>query len=616
VTFNGKKNVALPGDGGIKVYKVGIRKIFSMLQKSFIFLFFLFFSSSLFALTYEVRFLGLKDLPTLKEIKSTSDLVQMKKKPPPSINALRYRMERDLPQLMKVLRTNGYYDATITSSFETEPNRILITLTIQPGQRYHLGSYKILIAPASENKEYSAISLKQLGLNLKEIANERKILQARLLLLSHLAEEGYPLATIENQEVIADGSEKAILVTLTIQLGPLCRFGSVSTTGLVEVSPRFLDGKITWKRGDIYSATQIDETQKKILESDLFSSVMITHSDQVSENQELPMKIHLTESKHKSLSLGISYATVDHLGCNFSWSHRNLRHMGEQLSLEGSISQRGHFGLILFRKPDFLRKEQDFVAKFYAEREDIFSYLAFTYGTSFFLNRKFKKNHEFSLGVSEDYIDVTHSANDGRFVLFSLPLLVKCTTTTNLLNPTKGYTLTYKATPSYNTHRHKAFFLKETLTLQGYFPIVPEEKLIFAMRVDLGSIIGSTVYKIPLTKLFLGGSYINLRGYKYRTVSPRNSNNRPIGGKGAIFFNFEPRLRFTSTIGIVPFFDMGCVSKHPYPTPKKKWYKSTGIGLRYFTFFGPLSIDIGFPLNRRSQIDPPYQLYASIGQTF
>ena len=587
--------------------------------------FFLFFSlaSSAYALNYDVRIMGVKDLSVFKELKNSSDLVGMKKKPPPSINALRYRMDRDLPQLMKVLHANGYYDATITPSVTTEGDTVIITLFVETGQRYTIGSYAIFttlgkeeMGKAPEEKKEVAIPLKQLGLHLQEGADERKILQARLLLLTHLAEKGYPLATIENQEVIADGSEKELHITLMVQLGPLCHFGSLSTTGLIDVSPRFLEGKIVWKRGENYSTTLIEETQQKILESDLFSSVMITHADAVSDNQELPMKVHLTESKHKSLSLGLSYATVDGMGCNFAWSHRNLRHMGEQLSLEGSLSQKGHSGLILFRKPDFLKTDQDFIARFYAEREDIFPYLAFTYGSSLALDRKIKKRREFSFGIAEEYIDVTHSANDGKYLLVALPLMLKISNNLNLLNPLSGYQISYRITPSFNLHRHHNFFFKEVLTIETYAPIVKEDKFILALRTELGSIIGPSVFFIPMTKLFLGGSYINLRGYKYRTVSPRNMDGKPVGGRGAIFINIEPRLIITSMIGIVPFFDLGCVTDRPYPTPEKKWYKSTGIGLRYFTFFGPLSIDIGFPLNRRSQLDPRYQLYASVGQTF
>ena len=41
-----------------------------------------------------------------------------------------------------------------------------------------------------------------------------------------------------------------------------------------------------------------------------------------------------------------------------------------------------------------------------------------------------------------------------------------------------------------------------------------------------------------------------------------------------------------------------------------------GVGVRYFTGFGPLRADIAFPLNRRSDVDDTFQFYVSFGQAF
>ena len=42
-----------------------------------------------------------------------------------------------------------------------------------------------------------------------------------------------------------------------------------------------------------------------------------------------------------------------------------------------------------------------------------------------------------------------------------------------------------------------------------------------------------------------------------------------------------------------------------------------GVGLRYYTQFGPLRVDIAFPLRKRAAgVDKAYQLYFSIGQAF
>jgi translocation and assembly module TamA len=128
--------------------------------------------------------------------------------------------------------------------------------------------------------------------------------------------------------------------------------------------------------------------------------------------------------------------------------------------------------------------------------------------------------------------------------------------------------------------------------------------------------VGTKQENVPLPVLFLGGSEDDLRGYRYKTVSPLNEDRKPFGGRSAIFLTAEARLRVTETIGVVPFADFGTVAFEQWPQFQAKWFKSVGAGLRYFTFFGPLRFDVGFPLNRRHKVDPAFRIYASIGQTF
>ncbi|MGH8576870.1 MAG: BamA/TamA family outer membrane protein, partial [Gammaproteobacteria bacterium] len=42
----------------------------------------------------------------------------------------------------------------------------------------------------------------------------------------------------------------------------------------------------------------------------------------------------------------------------------------------------------------------------------------------------------------------------------------------------------------------------------------------------------------------------------------------------------------------------------------------TGIGLRYSTPIGPLRLDVGVPLARRSGVEDIVQIHVSIGQAF
>jgi translocation and assembly module TamA len=50
-------------------------------------------------------------------------------------------------------------------------------------------------------------------------------------------------------------------------------------------------------------------------------------------------------------------------------------------------------------------------------------------------------------------------------------------------------------------------------------------------------------------------------------------------------------------------------------SPIAKPFFGAGIGGRYFTALGPVRLDVGFPLNKRSS-DDPFQIYVSLGQAF
>jgi translocation and assembly module TamA len=58
---------------------------------------------------------------------------------------------------------------------------------------------------------------------------------------------------------------------------------------------------------------------------------------------------------------------------------------------------------------------------------------------------------------------------------------------------------------------------------------------------------------------------------------------------------------------------MGMVNEDSAPFDRA--FFGTGLGLRYFTPIGPVRLDIGVPLNRRSA-DDAFQIYISLGQAF
>ena len=90
-------------------------------------------------------------------------------------------------------------------------------------------------------------------------------------------------------------------------------------------------------------------------------------------------------------------------------------------------------------------------------------------------------------------------------------------------------------------------------------------------------------------------------------------NEKPIGGRFEPRAQSRARVRVTENIGIVPCRRWQLL-REPGPLGRTLLY-GVGLGLRYYTAFGPLRLDLATPLHRRSA-DSPIQVYISLGQAF
>jgi len=119
----------------------------------------------------------------------------------------------------------------------------------------------------------------------------------------------------------------------------------------------------------------------------------------------------------------------------------------------------------------------------------------------------------------------------------------------------------------------------------------------------------------PSRRLYAGGGG-SVRGYAYQAIGPRDLNNDPVGGRSLGEISLEARFRFGSAnqFGIVPFIDAGTIS--PDPTPSIAQLRvGAGVGVRYYSNFGPIRVDVGTPINPQPG-DPRIGVYVSLGQAF
>lgn len=586
---------------------------------------------------YSVEFEGLDDGKALQAMKKVSQLTSLKKRPPASINALRYRAESDIPELIKVLHAYGYYEGRVnvyipSTGAEDSPIRafsyrtfeegfsssqpVRVVVFVDPGPLYHIENYHIRLLPVELKEIPQALngSLEHL-LQRKTPALTQTLLETEMRALQELSEYGFPLADIQERQIVVDGLSKGVSVTLSINARSFASFGPVTLSGLQKVKPLFVEQNIDWSEGAPYSSELVEKTQSALLDSGLFNSVLITHDPQLNAHDQLPMRIEVSETSHKSVNIGVSYQTVFGPGLTFGWENKNVGGMGRLLSLQGDVTRISHTGVGLYVHPNFIKMGQDYIWQAQAMHEALFAYSMRSYNVINRLDRRIKERVRISMGILGERLYVTASKQNGNYWLVELPFYIRYSTANDLLNPTQGITLEWTTTPSFDLSYPKNPFLINQISESAYYALDTRQAIVLAEQLTIGSILSPTFSSIPLSKRYFGGSEQELRGYRYRTVSPLD-DEKPIGGRSAVYLTLETRLRLTKTLGLVPFFDLGWVQKSILPSPHGKWFKSTGLGFRYFSFMGPFRIDIAFPLNRRKGIDPVYKILASIGQTF
>ncbi len=589
---------------------------------------------------YDVEIEGICSKETIALLKTVSQLVTLEEHPPATLTGLERRAETDIPNIIKGLHSFGYFDAKATYRIDEEACPVKVFIMIDAGPVYTFKQFIMTPSCGDEDEDdeeesddedeeeddeddedeirypLETIDPLDLGIIYNTAALPKMIIDAEKALIQLMAKKGFPLGRIVKRNVVADHATKTVEVTLFVDSGPRVLFGPINITGNVDVDEAFIRKKIAWCEGDLYKPRLIERTQLALESSGLFSSATITPSDELDDDGRIATNIELIEGRHRTIGFGASYNTELGAGVTANWEHRNIRGMGEKLSLRTDIWQILQRGTVLYAIPDFKCPGQDLLWLLEAEREITKGFTESFVSFSGIINRKIRESTEISYGGSFKQLDSEDSNDNGSFTLLKVPFQMKWNKANNLLDPTSGVTLNFKTTPTVKVNNPQVGYCINTLTGTAYYPLDEDHRYVIASKLMLGTIFGSSNYNIPPPERFYAGSENTLRGYQYLTVSPLNRENKPIGGRSMMIYNLELRTRFSETFGGVLFYDVGNVYSQVLPQITHSQLNSVGLGIRYHTPVGPLRADFSFPLNPRKGLDRNFQIYFSIGQAF
>ena len=271
---------------------------------------------------------------------------------------------------------------------------------------------------------------------------------------------------------------------------------------------------------------------------------------------------------------------------------------------------------LLLRKPTYPKIRQALLASAAGTRLETNAFDERSVSSFVGLETPLFENWLATAGVSAEYDRLKDQGEIEHVVLFGLPLTGLREDTDDLLNPSRGTRLDLSVTPYAGNGDFGRLFVTSVVGGSAYYAVDPEARYVLAGRTKLGSTVGETTKDLPANKRFYAGGGGSVRGYEFHSIGPLDNDDDPLGGRSLIEVSAELRVRLTDTIGVVPFADGGTVYDSSYPDFDETFRWAAGLGLRYFTGFGPIRLDVAVPLNKRDGIDDDFEFYISFGQAF
>ncbi|QND62129.1 outer membrane protein assembly factor (plasmid) [Mesorhizobium huakuii] len=559
-----------------------------------------------------------------EKLENASALKDDEERPVSGSLGLLAKARGDRDQLVAALYADARYEGVVTITIEGKPlddlppdaefsgpQPIPVVINIAAGPKFTLGDIRL-------EGDAAGLMSADYGLISGGDASSGAVLEAEALIVRTLKERGMPLAEVTDRQIVANHTTSTLDVTLTVAAGPAAGYGNTTVEGTEKVDRNFAEYMTGLKRGRQYSPEEVDEARDRLLALEVFNSVTLKEADKLDADGNIPIGVEVSDRKPRYFGLGGTFSNTDSLDLKGYWGHRNLFGRAEKLRIEGAISGIGSKPSELnYNAGIMFEKMIGPASKFFAgvktvlEHPDAYEHFSVKANTG--LSYELDKQQTVSAEVALDYSEITDPFGEHKYLIASIPLQYVYDDRDDRLNPTSGFRVLTSADPSRDIMSGAAFLL---LTGEGsaYQSLDSASKFVLAERVAVGSIVGTSLQNVPANRRFYSGGGGSVRGYGYKGIGPKDFTGQPIGGLSFFETSLEMRIAVTDKIGIVPFVDAGTVSNMSVPNFSDVKV-GAGVGLRYFTPFGPLRIDAAVPFNRGPD-DPHFGIYAGMGQAF
>ncbi len=566
--------------------------------------------------SFEVAAIEIEGLPTSYESEVRSLLVTRSRRRVRSAPFQRKIWEADLKEVRTYLESKGFHRARVEGLEKTDPEGeglLTLVLHVESGPQAKVDRVELQGASLLE----PALVLEAARLEPADPFAASAVLAARERILTLYRNQGFRDAEVEARGALDERGESAV-VSLLVREGERTRVDRVILAGLRVTKESAVRRLVAVKPGEPLSPAAIAETRQNLVGSGLFRSVDIEPLPPDPETLQSDVLITLVEGPRTTFAYGFGYEEQQLARAEVEVTRRNLFGRNRAVSVFTRGSFRGARFITTYRQPDFLGYQIPAFVSFFAEKEDRTSFDYNRVGVGLQLSKRLGPDQNLFFRYRFDQtkvfqLEVDIGEIDRRFRNTRISALSLASVTDRRddpLNPGRGQFRILDVEWSANALGTEAPYLKG-LAQQFFYVHLPHE-LVAAVGLRLG--VGQTYREdrdalLPIAERFFAGGATTLRGFALDEASPKRKiplpngdvvDGEPIGGNILALLNLELRFPILGNLRGVVFSDNGNVYRRLEVIELLNWRYNMGFGFRYDTPLGPLRVDYGFKLDRRT----------------
>lgn len=551
------------------------------------------------------------------------------------------KLTADLETLKSFYMNQGYLEFSIDSTqvaIAPDKQDIYITVNVTEGEKYTISDAKLAGELQLPEEELKPLIKLQKG----DTFNRQMVTETSKAISDRLGNEGYAFSNVNAIPEINKEDHTAAF-TFFVDPGRRVYVRRINLTGNTRTRDSVLRREMRQLESAWYAGDKIDRSKERLNRLQFFDSVDIETPVVPGSTDQVDININVTEKSTGSVQFGAGLSSSDGVVLGVTVSQANFLGTGNRVNAQVNTSSANTIYSLSYTDPyftpdgisrgfDAYRRD---VGTDNSSSESIGTYSSSSYGAGVRFGLPLAEKSFLTTSLAADFTTIDLQADSPQQYLDFCGNSKGCDANSiqasigwtydsrdNTLFPNRGVLqrLTAEAgLPGLDLQYYK--FEYKHAWYKNVF-----KNVTFLLNGELGYADSYGGKKYPFFKNFYAGGVNSVRGYDNGTIGPKADDDDPatvarsLGGTRRVVGNAElfvpvPGIKDSSQFRLSAFVDMGNVYAQKESLSLGELRYSTGVGISWFSPFGPLKLVLAKALNAKDD-DQTQTLQFQLGQQF